>query len=96
MNTQIAFITIKEGKMDDALAILKEVVPKVRESEPGTKIYIAYTLEGRKNKNTIFFYEVYENKKALDEHMAKLPQILGKLFPLIEGAPDIKTCMEII
>lgn len=94
METQIAFIKIKEGKMDEVIEILKEVVPKVRTSEPGTKIYIPYTL--KRDKNTIFFYEVYENKKALDEHMAKLPQIMGKIFPLIDGAPDIKPCKEII
>ena len=96
METQIAFIKIREGKMDEAIEILKEVVPKVRESEPGTKIYIPYTVKGQKDKNTIVFYEVYENKKALDEHMAKLPQILGKMFPLLEGAPDLKICTEII
>ncbi|MFX1449315.1 MAG: putative quinol monooxygenase [Promethearchaeota archaeon] len=94
METQIAFIKIKEGKMDEAIDILKEIVPNVRNSEPDTKIYIAYTLKG--DKNTIFFYEVYENKKAMDEHMSKLPQIMGKIFPLIEGAPDIKPCKEII
>ena len=94
METQIAFIKIKDGKMDEVIEILKEVVPNVRDSEPSTKIYMPYTLKG--DKNTIFFYEVYENKKALEEHMAKLPQIMGKIFPLIEGAPDIKLCKEII
>lgn len=96
MITLIATLTIKEGKMDEAIEILKELVPKVKESEPGCKAYIPHTIKGKKNKNSIIFYEVYEDKNALNTHSANLPKSLGKLFPLLEGGMDVKTCTNIL
>ena len=96
MVTLIATLTIKEGKMEEAIPILKEIVPKVRSSESGCKAYIPHTVKGRKNKQKIIFYEKYEDKAALDQHTANLPKNFEKLFPLLEGGLDIKTCEEII
>ena len=96
MITLIATLTIKEGKMEEAIEILKEIVPKVKESEPGCKTYIPHTVKGKKNKNSIIFYEVYEDKNALNTHSTNLPKSLGKLFPLLDGGMDIKTCTPII
>jgi len=96
MITLIATLTVKEGKMDEAIEILKELVPKVKESESGCKAYIPHTVKGRKNKNSIIFYEVYEDKEALNLHSVNLPKSLGKLFPLLEGGMDVKTCTAIL
>lgn len=96
MITILATIKVKDGKMDDAVEALKEVVPKIREDEPGLVDYAAYRVKGAKNKNTIIFYEQYEDKAALTEHMTKLPENLKKLFPLIEGSLKTKECIEII
>ena len=96
MITLIATIKIKEEKMEDAIQIIKEIVPNVRSSESGCKAYIPHIVKGRKFKNTIIFYEKYEDKTALDIHSGNLPKYFEKLFPLIEGGLDVKTCSEII
>ena len=96
MVTIIATLSVKEGEMDKVIELLKEIAPKVKESEPGCKEYFAHTVKGRKNKNTIIFYEKYEDKNALNTHSANLPKYFEKIFPLLEGGMDIKTCTEII
>ncbi|HUX99233.1 MAG TPA: putative quinol monooxygenase [Candidatus Deferrimicrobium sp.] len=96
MITIIATLKVKEGKMEEALKILKGIVPKVRESEPGCKTYILHTVKGALNKNLIIFYEKYEDKDALNLHSAFLPDHFKQLFPLLEGGIDIKTCEEIL
>ncbi|MHA1270499.1 MAG: putative quinol monooxygenase [Candidatus Helarchaeota archaeon] len=92
----VAELKVKEGKMEEAIELLKEIVPKVRQTEPGCISYIAHTVKGKKNKNIILFYEKYKDKNALNEHMANLPKNFEKLFPLLEGGIEGKTCEEII
>jgi quinol monooxygenase YgiN len=94
--TLIASFKIKEGKMDEAIALLKEIVTKVRGSEEGCLAYIPHTVKGAKNKNTILFYEKYKDKDALNIHSANLPKNFEKMFPLIDGPMDLKTCTEIL
>lgn len=94
--TLIASFQIKEGKMDEAIQYLKEIVPKVRETESGCLAYIPHTVKGAKNKNTIVFYEKYTDQDALNTHSGNLPKNFEKIFPLLEGKMDIKTCTEII
>ncbi|TAL31969.1 MAG: antibiotic biosynthesis monooxygenase [Spirochaetes bacterium] len=94
MITVVATIKIKPGKMDEAKGILKEIVPKVKASEPGTLEYIPHTVRG--DDATILFYEKYRDKDALKEHSANLGSSLEKLFPLLEPGMDLKTCYEIV
>ena len=82
--------------MEEVIELLKEIAPKVKETEPGCKAYIPHVVKGRKNRNIIIFYEKYENKDALNQHTANLPKNFEKIFPLLDGAIDIKTCTEII
>ncbi len=89
-------VKVKEGKMEEAIEVLKEIAPKVRESEPGTLEYIPHTVKGSKEKNTILFYEKYADPKASQEHMQKLGKTMEKLLPLLEPGMDIKTCFEIV
>ena len=96
MITIIATLKVQEGKMEEAVNVLKEIVPKVRASEPGCKAYIPHTVKGAKNKNLIIFYEKYENKEALNTHTANLPKTLEKLMPLLEGGMNIQQCEEIV
>jgi quinol monooxygenase YgiN len=96
MITLIATLKVKEGKMDEALQILREAVPQVKGSEPGCLAYIPHTVKGDANKNTIVFYERYKDKEALKVHSENLPKTLGKLLVLLEPQMDIKTCEEII
>ena len=94
MITLIATLKIKEGKMEEAVNVLKEVVPKIKASEPGCLEYIPHTVRG--DENTIIIYEKYSDKDALKLHSANLMKSLEKLFPLLEPGMDVKTCYEII
>ena len=96
MVTLIATLKVKEGKMEEAIALLKEIVPKIRESESGTQVYIPHTVKGKKHANTIIFYEKYADKSAMNIHSTNLPKNFEKIFPLLEPGMDIKTCTEII
>jgi quinol monooxygenase YgiN len=94
MITIIATLKVKEGKMNEAVEVLKEVVPKVRNTEPGCLAYIPHTVRGE--ENTIIFYEKYQDKEALKLHSGNLPKTMEKLLPLIEPGSEIKTCYEIV
>ena len=94
--TVIATLKIKEGKMEEAIAALKEVVPQVLETEPGTLAYIPHTVRGTGNENTIIYYEKYKDKESFKTHGANLGKYMAKLGPLIDGPADIKSCNEIL
>ena len=96
MVTIIATFKVKEGKMEEVIKVLKDIVPKVKESEPGALEYIPHTVKGRKDKNTIIFYEKYKDEEALKTHMTNLTKTLADLLPLLEPGADTKTCYEII
>ena len=94
MITLIATLKIKEGKTQDAINALKEIVPKIKASEPGCMAYIPHTIRG--DEGTIIFYEKYSDKDALKLHSANLMKNIESLLPLLEPGMDIKTCYEII
>ncbi len=56
MVTIIAIVEVKEGKMEEAKEVLKEMALQVKASEPGTLEYIPHIIKGKDNKNTILFY----------------------------------------
>ena len=82
--------------MDKAKEVLKDLVPKIKEAEPGLIEYIPHTVKGRKDKNTIIFYEKYKDSDALKKHTANLGKSLANLMPLLEPGMDLKTCFEIV
>ena len=94
MITLIATLKVKEGKIQEAINALKEIVPKITASEPGCLEYIPHTVRG--DEKTIIFYEKYSDKDALKLHSANLMKNMEKLFPLLEPGMDVKTCYEII
>ena len=94
--TIIASVKVKEGKMDDAKAALKEIVPKIKAAEPGLLEYIPHTVKGRKEKNTIIFYEKYADDDALKVHMTNLGKNMAPFQVFLEPGMDMKTCSEII
>ena len=96
MVSLIATFTVKEGKMEEAVEVLKQIVPKIKESEPGCLIYVPHTIRGRKNKNSIVFYEKYVDDEAMKAHTDKISQTLADFLPLCEPGADVKTCFEII
>ena len=82
--------------MEETKEALKEIVPKIKASEPGLLEYMPHTVKGRKDKNTIIFYEKYKDDEALKTHMANLAKNMAKVMPLLEPGMDIKTCFEIL
>jgi len=93
--TIFATLKIKEGKMDEAIAALKEVVPQVLAAEPGCLAYMPHTVRGPGNENTIIYYEKYKDKEAFKTHGANLGKYMAKLGPLVESS-DVKSCNEFI
>ncbi len=96
MVTLIASVKVKNGNMEKAIEVLKEIVPKIKESEPGCLEYIPHTIKGSKFKNTIIFYEKYKDQEAMSLHMANLAKNMEKFSPLLEPGMDLKTCFEIL
>ncbi len=96
MITIFATLTVKEGKMNDAKAAIKDVVAKIKLDEPGCLAYVPHTVKGAGNENVIMMYEKYADKDALKTHSANFPKTLEKLLPLLEPGMDIKTCNEIV
>jgi quinol monooxygenase YgiN len=96
MYTVIATLKVKEGKMDEAIQILKEDIPKLMKNEPRCLAYIPHTVKGEGNSSTIIMYEKYADKDAFKVHSANLMISMGRLIALLEPQMDIKTCMEIL
>ncbi len=96
MVTLIATLTIKEGKMSEAIEVLKEMVANIKTSEPETLEYIPHTVKGEGLENTIIFYEKYESEEAMKSHSKNLAKTAIKLAPLLAPGRDIKVCNEII
>ncbi len=94
MITLVATVKVKEGMMDQAVEALKEIVPMIKETEPGCLEYLPHRV--RNEENTILFYEKYRDKEALKLHSANLVNTLGKLLPLLDPGMDIKTCYELL
>ncbi|MFX1569393.1 MAG: putative quinol monooxygenase [Promethearchaeota archaeon] len=92
--TLIATVRVKNGNMEEAIEALKEIVPKIKESEPGCLQYIPHTIKG--DENSIIFYEVYTDSDALKEHNKNLGKNMAKLSPLLEPGMDLKICREIL
>lgn len=94
MITIIAKLRVKDGKMDEAITLIKEIAPKIKASEPGCIEYIPHTVRGE--ENVLLVYEKYQDKEALKIHSSNLAKSMEKLFPILEPGIDIKTCTEII
>jgi quinol monooxygenase YgiN len=96
MVTVIATLKVKEGKMDEAIEVLKEDVPKMMRNEPGCLVYVPHTVKGEGNGGTIVMYEKYADKEAFKLHSANLMTSMARLLALLEPQMDIKVCTEIL
>lgn len=88
----IAILNVKEGKMEEAKEALRKLVPKVKESEPGTLEYIPHTF--KYNPNSIIFYEVYEDEAAAQTHTANLPKNMVEFGPLLDRGMVLLTIVN--
>ncbi|MFX0036087.1 MAG: putative quinol monooxygenase [Candidatus Hermodarchaeota archaeon] len=90
----IATVRVKEGKMEEAKKVLKQIVPKIKDSEPGTLEYIPHIV--KQDPNVIIFYEKYSDSDALKGHTKSLEKNMAAFMPLLEPGMDIKYLEEII
>ena len=94
MLSVIAKLPIKEGKVEEAIALINELMPKVAQEE-GT---LMYTLNQDKNTpNTLVFIERYKDKDALATHSSTphFQEFFKNAAPLMAGQPEIIVMKEI-
>lgn len=90
----IATVKILEGKMEEAKAALRKIVPKIKAAEPGTIEYIPHTV--KENPNVIVFYEKYADVDAFKAHGANLSKNMAEFGPCCAPErPAIQTLEEI-
>lgn len=95
MISVIAKLPIKEGKVDEAIAVIKELAKDVAKEE-GT---LLYTLNrDSKNPNTLVFMERYKDKDALNAHSTTphFKVFFAKSGALLSGKPEIALMDEIV
>ena len=95
----LALITeyeIREGKMEEALEVSRELVQHIKDSDPGLLDMFAYTVKGRKHKNKIVFVENYVDGDALNRLTANAQGLPNyrKLGQLLETV-DVLRCISI-
>jgi quinol monooxygenase YgiN len=86
-----AAIRAKEGKEDELIALMKELVAEVRKNEPGN---LAYSLlRSRRDKNLFMVYEKYASGEAMQAHMtsAHFQAASKKMGGVVDGGLGIET-----
>jgi len=90
----IARLPVKEGKMDQALEAVKEVMKDVA-GEEGTLLYTVN--KDSSEPNTLVIMERYKDKASLDAHSGSphFKAFAKKLPDVLAGKPEIKVLEEI-
>ena len=94
MISVIAKLTVQEGKADETIQMMKELLKKVA-TEEGT---LLYSLNRKKSEpNTIVVIERYTDKEALNAHSttAHFKEFSAKLGKVLAGKPDISVLEEL-
>jgi len=90
--TVVVTFRIKEGKEDDAVALIKELTAAVEKNEPDALAYVAHRDSSDPMKVT--FIEIYKDQAAVQGHrndpavQAALPKF-GEIFEM--GAPEVRS-----
>ena len=95
MVSVIAKMPMKEDKIEEAIASIKELMAEVAKEE-GT---VLYTLNrDPKNPNTLIFMERYKDKAAVEAHSATphFKAFFAKGASLLAGRPEIILMEEIL
>ena len=84
----IAKLPIKEGKMDEAVAMFKELASKMTNDE-GTEIYKICV--DKNNPNVLTVIEGYKDEAALKLHSSTehFKAFVGKSGAVVAGRPEI-------
>ncbi len=94
MISLIAKLPIKEGKMDEAISLFKELMKEVAKEE-GT---LSYTINRpQKDPNMLVVMERYKDKAALDFHSSTphFKAFFAKSGALMAGRPELTVMEEI-
>ena len=85
MYVVVARYTVLEGKQDEVLSILKQVVPLSR-AEPGNRAYIVN--QSVEDPRQILLFEQYVDEAAFQFHAGRhefAELVKGKIWPLLES-----------
>jgi len=93
MPSMVATLKLKEDKLEEARAFLKQLAAEVRANEPGTLAYVLH--QRRDDPLTFVVYEKYEGDEALAVHSQNLSAKVADLMALLDGPPDIVVLDEI-
>ena len=77
--------TVKEGKEQEVIDVLKKMIP-ISRGEPGCRFYSVN--QSTENPRKLLLYEQYVDKAGYEAHMATGPfkeNILGKVVPMLES-----------
>lgn len=93
MPSVIANLKVKEDKIDEAKAALKQLAEETLEAEEGT---LAYTVHQRKDDPTAFvFYEKYADDEAFKIHGKNLASKGAVFAGILAGAPEVIMIEEV-
>lgn len=87
MISLVAKLTIQEGKEQDFIDAMRNVVPAVRE-EPGNHAYVMN--RSKENPRLFVFYEEYADQAAFDAHRKHLGELGIDLRAILDGAPVLE------
>jgi quinol monooxygenase YgiN len=90
----VAILTVKPGVEKEFEAVARELVAKVRASEPGCRLYALHRGEA---PHTYVFMERYADQAAVDAHRATEHfKTLGrKMGEYMEGRPEVMRLTEV-
>lgn len=90
----VAKIGVKEGKADELVQLLKDILPSVKK-EDGTLYYTVN--RDRTNPNLVVVIEKYKDDAAFQAHSSTpyLAELFGKAQSLVEGDMELMMMDEI-
>ena len=91
----IAKIPFQDGKLDEAVEVVKKYMAGTVKREEGT---LYYTINSDKsNPNLLVVIERYKDKEALQAHSGspQFQEMFGKLGGLLGGEPEITVYREL-
>jgi quinol monooxygenase YgiN len=93
MLSVVATIKIKDGKVDEAKAFLKELASETLANEEGTLAYAVH--QRRDDPQTMVVYEKYESDEAFAIHGQNLASKGAKFAGVLAGAPEVVVLDEL-
>ena len=90
-----AKIKAKAGSEAQVEAAFREMITKVRASEPGTLSYILH--KSVQDPTVFYFYETYADQASFDAHgkTAHMKEMGGKIGPHLDGRPEVLVLNEL-